>query len=161
MNARVVLAILGLAFLAGCVAPSQNPPTVQSATPPSSDAPATTCVPVGPKTSTVAGVHQDSVSNTSGAFSDSGQVAGATGVAEYAWQDASGGAMISWGGQSASGTLKLTLLDACGAEVYAHTFDSPSQGGLNEKAKPGAPGAWLVRLEYAAFTGQMGLTITG
>jgi hypothetical protein len=159
---RPILAALALVALlaAGCVAPS-NPSTTPPASTPTSSTPAASCAPVAPKTSSVAGVRQDSVSNTPGAFSDSGQVAGASGTAEYAWQDASGNAMISWGGQSASGSFVLTLLDACGKQVYQQTFNGASQGGGNQNAKPGQPGAWLVRLEYSAFTGQMGLSITG
>ncbi|GEM_PF-5654404 len=160
MEASKTWALAALALLAaGCVSPSQNPTNDPTFTP--SGTPAATCVPVAPKTSTLTGFHQDSVSSNPGAFGDSGQMAGVSGTAEYAWQDYSGSAMIGWSGQSATGSLKLTLLNACGQSVFTQTFDAGSQGGGNQNSKPGKAGAWLVRLDYTAYTGQMGLGITG
>lgn len=160
MEASPLVALALLAVLAaGCVAPSQDP--TPSTTAPSATTPAAACQPVAPKASTVTTPRQDTVSNNPGSFSDSGQMVGATGTDEYAWQDASGQAMISWGGQAASGSMKLTLLDACGKSVYSQTFEGMSQGGGNQNAKPGVAGQWLVRLEFTGFTGQMGLSVTG
>lgn len=163
MEARTLATLAVLLALAGCVAPNDAPNDAGTA--PSTTAPpsanAADCKPVEPKPDTVSGLRQDSVSNNAGSFSDSGQVAGATGTAEYAWTDASGRGQISWGGQAGSGSLKLTLLDACGKQVYTHTWSAPSQGGVQENAQPGTPGKWLVRMEFTAFTGQMGLSIVG
>lgn len=160
MEAPKLLLVLVAALLAaGCVDPSDTPSTATPTT--ASSASPAACAPVAPKSGTVTGLDQSAASDNPGAFGDSGQMAGVTGTKEFAWQDASGAAMVAWGGQSASGSFKLTILDACGQQVFQQSYDAPSQGGANQNTKPGTPGAWLIRLEYTAYTGQMGLSVTG
>lgn len=107
----------------------------------------------------LSGCVQDSVSNTTNAFSYGGQVANLSTTKTYTWQNTVGSTMVNWGGQSSSGSFTLTLKDAAGKSIYTKTVGGQQQSGFNENTGSGAPGGWTVQLEFKAFTGQMGLNL--
>lgn len=107
-----------------------------------------------------AGAEQTGVSNNPGAFSYGGQMMAKTGVEVYLWQNPSTGAYVQWGGQSAFGSLVVVLEDTCGNELYRGDFGGMQQGGGQESSARGAPGEWAIKLEFTAYTGQMGLSVT-
>lgn len=103
---------------------------------------------------------QAGVSNQPGAFSYGGQAMAKTSTETYVWQNPAPRAAVNWGGQSMTGSFELVLLDACGQEVYRASSSSMRQGGTSETTGGGTGGAWTVRLEFTAYSGQMGLSIT-
>jgi hypothetical protein len=106
------------------------------------------------------GASQTGVSNTPGAFSYGGRAVAKTGTEVYLWQNPSSGAFVQWGGQTATGTLSLVVQDECGSEVYRKEFGAMQQDGGQEASARGAPGEWAITLEFAAYTGQVGLQVT-
>lgn len=158
---RTLLVLTLLVLLSGCIqaepddapqdeereqdAPSSDPPTC---TPPA-------VTPSGP------GGGQGGVSNQPGAFSYGGQAAAKTAKEVYVWENPSRSAQVAWGGQSAAGTLTLTIQDHCGKEVYrADLGGAPGQGGANEGTQEGEAGDWILTLEFTLYTGQMGLSVS-
>lgn len=155
--------LVGLA-LAGCIEAPEDGPRVEGA-PDDDDAPATAagCAPPSNEGDAGGGQgpgSQGGVSNQPGSFSYGGQTALKTATETYTWTNYSTGAMISWGGQSASGRLELIIEDACGVEVYRGDATMMSQGGSWGETERGTAGDWTITLEFSAFTGQMGLSIT-
>lgn len=104
---------------------------------------------------------QYACSSTSGAFSCGGQVANKSGSESFNWDNSGTRAMVAWGGQAASGSFTLSILDAAGKQVYSRNFSGTNQGGASENTATGASGTWTVRVTYSDFTGQMGLSVTG
>jgi hypothetical protein len=107
----------------------------------------------------LAGCAQDAVSNQTDAFSYGGQVAGKSGTQRYTWKVTGSTVGISWGGQSASGTMDLTLKDGQGQTVYTHSFTGASQSGVSDTRRNVKSGDWQVILDFHGFTGQMGLSL--
>jgi hypothetical protein len=107
----------------------------------------------------VAGCAQDAVSNMTDNFSYGGQVASKNGSASYTWKVTGANVMISWGGQSASGSFDLVLKDGQGNQVYTRSFSGASQGGATETLHNVKTGDWTVTLSFHSFTGQMGLSL--
>lgn len=107
-----------------------------------------------------AGSSQTGVSNSPGAFSYGGQTTARTGIEVYLWQNPSSGAYVQWGGQSLAGSLNVVIEDVCGNELYRGDYGGMRQGGGQEATARGSPGEWAIKLEFAAFTGQMGLSVT-
>ncbi|MEA3203135.1 MAG: hypothetical protein QOI63_808 [Thermoplasmata archaeon] len=108
----------------------------------------------------LAGCAQDSVSNQTNAFSYGGQVAGKSGTQRYTWKVTGGNVLVSWGGQSASGSFDLSLKDGAGNQVYIRSFSGTQQGGAAETLHNVKAGDWTVVLDFHGFTGQMGLSLT-
>jgi hypothetical protein len=151
------LALLGALLAAGCIGPQNGTAT----TPP---APGTDSGPLGAcpppvVVNTPSGGGQSAVSNGPGAFSYGGQVAVKTANEDYPWTNPSPTARASFGGQAATGTLRIVVKDAC-SKVEMDKTVGPGQGGDYGALPAGTPGKWLVSLEFSAFTGQMGLSIT-
>lgn len=142
---------------AGCIAPTPNEVPRESERDPTPVVGDVGCPGHGETPTT--GAQQSGVSNQPGAFSYSGQAAGKTGTEVYLWQNPSNGAYVQWGGQSAVGTFTLVIEDTCGNELYRKGFGGMQQGGGQEATARGAPGEWVIKLEFAAFTGQMGLNV--
>lgn len=144
--------------LAGCI--SVEPPGAEET--PDESAPTTPidldCPGHGETPS--AGAQQTGVSNSPGAFSYGGQTTAKSGTEVYLWQNPSSGAWVQWGGQSAVGSLTVVLEDKCGNELYRDELGGMQQGGSQEATSRGAPGEWVIKLEFVGFTGQMGLSIT-
>ncbi len=88
-----------------------------------------------------------------------GQAAAKTGKEDYLWSNPSPTARVSWGGQVATGTLHLVIKDACSVVKLDKTI-SNGQGGDYGALPNGMPGKWLISFDFAAFTGQMGLSVT-
>ncbi|MEA3203692.1 MAG: hypothetical protein QOI63_1371, partial [Thermoplasmata archaeon] len=108
----------------------------------------------------LAGCAQDSVSNQTDAFSYGGQVAGKSGTQRYTWKVTGSTVTINWGGQSASGTMDLTLKDGQGQTVYTRSFSGASQSGVSDTLRNVKTGDWQVILDFHGFTGQMGLSLS-
>lgn len=102
---------------------------------------------------------QAGISNVTDAFSYGGQVAGMDGSHPYSWQNTQGKAMVSWGGQVASGSFTLTIRDADGKQVYSGSMGS-GQGGMSGTTAAGRAGSWTIVLDFQGLTGQMGLSVT-
>lgn len=160
---RIVLAaasVLALLLANGCIGPTSSPPTTDPA--PGTNAngvPSADCAPPVIANAPSAGGGQASVSNNPGSFSYGGQAAAKTGKEDYLWSNPSPTARASFGGQVATGTLHLVIKDACGKKELDKTVAS-GQGGDYGALPNGRPGKWLISLEFTAFTGQMGLTVT-
>ncbi|HUR64222.1 MAG TPA: hypothetical protein VM241_07050 [Candidatus Thermoplasmatota archaeon] len=107
----------------------------------------------------LAGCAQGGVSNMTDNFSYGGQVAGKSGTNSYTWKVTGSTVRVSWGGQSASGTLDLVLKDGLGQQVYIRTFGGASQSGASETLQNVKAGDWTVTLSFHGFTGQMGLNL--
>ena len=70
-------------------------------------------------------------------------------------------ASVMWGGQSGTGTLKLTVQDTCGEKVYEKELSGPGQqGGAMESTSAGQAGTWALTFEFTLYTGQMGVQIS-
>ena len=163
--ARISLAFpLVLAFalvlVPGCIGP-QNPSTPTATTEPPSPTSALDpgCTPPTVVNTPTAGAGQGGVSNNPGAFSYGGQAAAKVGKEDYLWTNPSPTARASFGGQVATGTVHLVIKDACG-KVELDKMISQGQGGNYGALPEGRPGKWLIALEFTAFTGQMGLSVT-
>lgn len=151
-----IIVLLALLAFAGCVSPDPKPTTTTPAGQNSTQAPSSTCQAVAPSgASSTPGAQ---VSNQPGSFSYNAQQAAASGKDEYKWTNPSTGARISWSGSAATGNVKLTLLDACGQQVFSNGVSG--NGASSYDAQRGAPGAWLIRLEMSSFTGTESLSIT-
>lgn len=150
--------ILGtLTFAAGCI----STPEPQRNDDRGEDAGAFGLPACPPRVDTPTGpAGQASVANYPGTFSYSAQSLAKTGLETFVWTNPTGGAQVSWGGQSATGAMTLTLKDECGAEIYKQEFTAMSQGGAYEVTQRAAPGEWWIELDFAAYTGQVGLSIT-
>lgn len=107
-----------------------------------------------------AGAGQSGVANYPGSFSYGGQSAAKTATETYVWQNPSGAAYVAWGGQVATGSVTLTMEDACGKEMYKGGVSGPSQGGANEETERGMAGDWTLTFEFTVYTGQMGLSVS-
>jgi len=103
---------------------------------------------------------QGACASSTGSFSCGQQVSNKNDTMSQEWNNPGTAAQVSWGGQVASGSLDIQLLDSKGTRVYSHTVQGTTQGGFNERSSTGAPGTWHVRLVYHSFTGQMGLSVT-
>jgi hypothetical protein len=103
---------------------------------------------------------QQACTSQSGSFSCGGQLANKSGTESHTWSNPSTKAQVSWGGQAASGSFTLTILDAQGKQVYSRTVSGAGQSGASGSTSTGMPGDWTVRLTYSDFTGQMGLSVT-
>lgn len=150
---------LASAALAGCIGPQEDARdegrAIDAPPPASEECPQPTDPSAAPGAPS-----QQGVSNQPGAFSYGGQTAAKTATETFLWQNPSTGAQVAWGGQGATGTLEVTILDACGAEVFAGRVDPMSQGGASGATQRGASGTWTITLEFTAFTGQMGLSVS-
>lgn len=109
--------------------------------------------------SLLAGCAQQGVSNVTDAFSYGGQVANESRTDTYTWHVTGSNVLISWGGQSSSGTFDLLLRDGAGNQVYARSFGE-GQSGNSETLHNVKAGDWTVTLSFHRFTGQMGLSLT-
>lgn len=159
---RALVACLVLVAAAGCIQPQDEPGSEDTDDPrtgvPETGAP---CTPPTPPPSTPgAGPGQSGVTNQPGSFTYGGQAAAKTATEVYLWENPSRAAQITWGGQMATGMLKLTVVDACGLQVQEGEQNGPSQGGSVQGTNEGTPGAWTLTFEFTAYTGQMGMTIT-
>lgn len=157
MEARPIAAALALLALAGCITPNTEP---SAETQGGFFAPAD--LPCDHERPTQGGepmgvmAHE---SNSPGAYSYSAQAAAATGQHEVAWRNPSGTSRVSWGEQSATGTLRIAIYDACGKKVYDETTGRGQEGG-SRTLPLGEPGTWLVRFQYSAYTGQASFSLT-
>lgn len=158
-NPIALAAVLVLA-LAGCIAPQEDAPAEdrEPAPTPAPTSSADVCTPPDLEASAGPG-GQASVANYPGSFSYSGRTTAQTGREVYLWQNPSGGAMVSWGGQAATGDLAVSIQDACGKEVYTSNVGMMSQGGASETTQRGEAGDWYIVLDFTLFTGQMGLNV--
>ena len=104
------------------------------------------------------GAGQQGVSNVSDAFSYGGQVSGKSGTETFTWHNTQTKALLSWGGQSSSGTFTINIQDAAGKSVYSASMGS-GQNGMSGNTASGKAGDWTVVLVFHGFTGQMGLSI--
>jgi len=154
----ITLAAIAIVALAGCIQPQETPEA--EPTPPTASTPTTmeACAAVGfEPTGGPSG--QASVANYPGSFSYSGQTTAQTGKEVYVWQNPSEGALVSWGGQAATGDLTVTIHDACGVEVYKMSVGAMDQGGASEETQRGTAGDWYLTFEFTLYTGQMGLSV--
>jgi hypothetical protein len=103
---------------------------------------------------------QSSVSNNPGSFSYSGQALAKTTTETHLWQNPSGAAYVMWSGQTGTGTLVLTIQDACAEEVYRREVGAGQQSGAMESTTRAMPGEWLLTFEFTAYSGQMGLQVS-
>lgn len=142
-----------LALGAGCIGPQDAPSTSTATTAPTVSTPAD-CQAVAPSGASNAPGAQ--VSNQPGAFSYSAQKVAAADKEEFKWTNPSSAARVSFNGGGAVGSVKLTLLDACGKQAYSKTLSAQSTG----ESERGTPGAWLVRLEWSTYTGAAQFSIT-
>jgi hypothetical protein len=158
LGAALILIVL---VFAGCITTPDPQRGKQTPSTPAPASPAAACVEPTPGPSVPAvGPGQSGVSDQPGAFSYSGQVAARTQKESYAWENGATGAMVMWSGQGSTGTFTLTILDACSAQTYQKDFSGAGQGATSESSSPGAPGTWLITLDFKLFTGQMGLSVT-
>lgn len=82
-----------------------------------------------------------------------------SGKQEYRWENSKNGASVQWGVQG-SGSVKVTLRDSEGKQVYQKTFSGSGQSGTSESSQAGKAGTWTVTLEFSDLAGQGGLRIT-
>lgn len=106
------------------------------------------------------GPEQGTITNHDGSFTYSGQVLAKTGIEHHPWRNDRSAAYVTWGGQSTTGTLRMTVFDACGQVVYDTEKTGPSQGSSVEETSQGEPGDWLLAFEFVGYTAQMGLSVT-
>jgi hypothetical protein len=158
MRALLVPALLVL-VAAGCITPQNDAPTTTPSRPSTTTAGTSSCTSVTVTNPPSAGGGQGGVSNQPGSFSYGGQYELKTAKESYAWQNPSPTARASWGGQVLTGSLRVTIVDACGQKEMDQTV-SMGQGGSFGALPDGRPGAWLITLEFTTFTGQMGLSVT-
>lgn len=157
-----LLVVLSLATLAGCIRPQEaNEPANEAPTPTApSEGKRATCE-VSSNAPKTPDAGQSGVSNQPGTFTYGGQVAAKTATETFLWENPSAAAQVTWGGQTGTGTLKLTLDDYCDHRVYEKELSGAAgQSGTVETTQAGQAGVWLVTLEFTLYTGQMGLSIT-
>jgi hypothetical protein len=152
---------LSVALFAGCIQPQDtSQPEPQAPSDPQETGKTTTCE-VRTNSPSGVGAGQTGVSNEPGSFSYSGQVAAKSATETFLWKNPSASAQVAWGGQAGTGTLKLTLQDICDRVVYENELSgTTTQTSTTGSTRNGQPGEWLVTLEFTAYTGQMGLSIT-
>lgn len=155
----LILLVL-ITALAGCIqGEPDDEPAVESPRDDTSDT-MSACTPPEVEATGPSG-GQSGVSNQPGAFSYGGQAAAKTAKEVFLWENPSAGAMVAFGGQSGLGTLRITIQDHCGVEVYTKETSGASQSSsASESTKTGTPGTWILTFEFTVYTGQMGVSIT-
>lgn len=79
---------------------------------------------------------------------------------EYAFENPTGAAEVSFAGQVAFGRVAFTILDADGAPVWGYETLGPSQVSESGATSRGEPGTWRIVREALASSGQVAMTIT-
>lgn len=104
---------------------------------------------------------QVAVCNYAGSFSYSYQASGYTKFETFTWENPLTKALVTQGSQIAAGTLSITLKDEEGKTVFTKTWGGgASQSGSSKVSNAGAPGSWMLELQFVGVTGQVGLTVT-
>lgn len=147
---------VALLALAGCVTP--DPSTDSEST--AAESPwAPRCEPMSPTFWEGDTNPGGSESNAPGSYSYSGQALAKSSTYDVRWTNPSPTSRISWDGQSATGNVRVSIFDACGKLLYDQS-SGRGQGAGYQHLPLGHPGAWLIRLKFETFTGQMSLSVT-